>query len=88
MNFIKKLQNKPEYTRKTILWIIMAVAGLILLIFWIIIISQTIKGLEKQEIMEELNISALKEELEGLPAEIKENEFSTPDADFNKSPTF
>ncbi len=50
-NFIKKLREKPEEDKKMILWIIMAVVGLILFSFWIYSITSKLSRLKGEEII-------------------------------------
>ena len=67
MDFLDKLRKQPENVRKIILWVTVIIVGLILLTLWIINISQKIKKIEKEKVMEELNLPALKGSLQELP---------------------
>ncbi len=64
MDFIIKLQNKPEHIRKRILWATVIIIGLILIIFWITVSYQKIQGFQKQEFIEGVNLPALREQIQ------------------------
>ena len=63
MDFIKKLQEQPESTRKIILWLIIVIIGLGLTVWWINSSYQKIKDFQKEEVIKELNLPGF----EGLP---------------------
>ena len=56
MNFIKKLQNKPERIRKFILWIIVIIVALILASWWIYNSYAKFKNFKEEEFIKELNL--------------------------------
>ena len=64
MDFITKLQNKPEHIRKRILWALIIIIGLILIIFWIAFSYQKIQEFQKQEFIEGVNLPALREQIQ------------------------
>jgi len=64
MDFITKLQNKPEHIRKRILWALVIIIGLILIIFWIAVFYQKIQEFQKQEFIEGVNLPALREQIQ------------------------
>jgi len=66
MDFITRLQNKPEHIRKIILWTTVIIIGLILIIFWIIFSYQRIQEFQKQKFIEGTNLPALKEQIQNL----------------------
>jgi len=64
MDFVTKLQNKPEHIRKRILWALVIIIGLILIIFWIVVSYQKIQEFQKQEFIEGVNLPALREQIQ------------------------
>jgi len=64
---IKKIQNLPLEQRKIILWVIIAILGLALCVLWLKITKERLKGFEKEEIMEELNLPTFDKELLETP---------------------
>ncbi len=59
MNFLNKLQNKPIYVKKTILWLVIVILGLILTVIWINGSYKKIQKLKSQNIIQELNLPNL-----------------------------
>ena len=59
MKFLKELQKKPVVVKKRILWAIIIIVGLALALLWILIMSQNIKTLESENIIENLNIPTI-----------------------------
>jgi len=78
---LKKIQNLPLIKRKVIFWLIIIIFGLILFIFWVMSVRQTVSGFQKEKFLEELKLPEFQEELEKLPKpnveeeikELKEN---------------
>lgn len=58
MDFLDKIRKKPENERKMILWIIIIVVGLIFILLWIYTSQKSIRELEKEDIMEQINLPA------------------------------
>ena len=59
MKFIEQLQKKPVTTRKKILWAIMIIVGVLLALAWLLIMSENIKTLGSENIIDNLNIPEL-----------------------------
>jgi len=59
LDFLKKLQNKPIHVRKTILWSVIIILGLILAVLWINSSYKKIQKLKSQNIIQELNLPKL-----------------------------
>ena len=74
MDFLKKIQNLPLEKRKTILWIIVAVLGIILIFLYIRIATK-----RWQEI-ETIKLPSIKEELEKSSEEEPEEKKSEEDS--------
>lgn len=66
MDFITKLQNKPEHIRKRILWALVIIIGLVLIVFWIAVSYKRIQGFQGQEFIEETNLPVFKEQIQDL----------------------
>jgi len=64
---LKKIQNLPLIKRKIIFWLIIIIFGLILFIFWVMSVRQTVSGFQKEKFLEELKLPKFQEELEKLP---------------------
>ena len=77
--YLRRIQNLSLMKRKVIFWAIIIILGLILCIFWIRSIQQTIKASPKGKFFEEIKLPELKEKIENLPKpempklEIEEN---------------
>ncbi len=67
MNFLEKIRQKPEKTRKVIFWVIIIVVGSGLFLFWLIISYQQLKFFPKDKFIKELNISNLNKEIDKIP---------------------
>jgi len=67
MDFIKKLREQPESTRKIILWLIIIIMGLGSAVWWINSSYQKIKRFQKEEFIEKLDLTPLEEELKKFP---------------------
>ena len=61
MNFIKKLQNKPERIRKFILWIIVIIVALILASWWIYNSYAKFKNFPKEEFIKDIELPKFEE---------------------------
>jgi len=67
MNFITKLRNKPERTRKIMLWTVLIIVAAILLICWMYYSYIKIKSFQKEEfIIKELNMPSLEQEIKKI----------------------
>lgn len=66
-NLLLKIQGLPEFKRKIILWVVIAILALTLLSIYIENAQKRLKGLEMGEIREELQFPSLEEELKKLP---------------------
>lgn len=83
-DFLKKIQEKPLYIRKAILWTIVVIIGLGLLLLWIGQMGKTIKSFSrrKQRLMKRfssppiekklLEIEKEKEQIQGKIDKLKE----------------
>ncbi|KPJ55223.1 hypothetical protein AMJ47_01845 [Parcubacteria bacterium DG_72] len=56
MDFIKKLQKKPEHEKKIILWTVLIIVGLLFLLLWIYMSQKSIRELKTEDIIEQMNI--------------------------------
>ena len=56
MDFIKKLQNKPEREKKIILWSVLIIIGLLFLLLWIYMSQKSIRELKTEDIIEQINL--------------------------------
>ncbi len=56
MKFLEKIQQLPEKKRKIILWSIVIVLAVSLLFWWFNSFQKRIKGFQKEEFIEELNL--------------------------------
>ena len=65
--FIEKLQNKPENTKKIILWVTVIIVGLVLFFLWIINAKRSIQEFWKEDFFTNFNVSGFKEKMENLP---------------------
>ena len=61
MNFIKKLQNKPERIRRFILWIIVIIVALILASWWIYNSYAKFKNFPKEEFIKDIELPKFEE---------------------------
>lgn len=61
MEFIDNLRNKPEQTKKAIIWAIVIIIGLLALILWGLRAYNLVIGLNKAKVSDELNINKLQE---------------------------
>jgi len=61
VNFIKKLQNKPERIRKFILWIIVIIVALILASWWIYNSYAKFKNFPKEEFIKDIELPKFEE---------------------------
>ena len=68
MNFLEKIQNKPEHIRKRIFWVTIIIIGLILAIVWIFIVKNQIQNFQREKFIEGLNLSGLQDEINKIPA--------------------
>ncbi|MFH1656661.1 MAG: hypothetical protein ABH956_02710 [Candidatus Nealsonbacteria bacterium] len=67
MEFINKLRNQPKYIRKIILWSVMIFISIFLFILYIFNISNKIKNIKEDEIIDQLNLPYLEQEMQNLP---------------------
>ena len=67
MNFLKKIQNQPEGTRKIFLWIIIIILGFAFLFAWVQSLKQRLEGTQGQSIWEELKPPQFEEKVKNLP---------------------
>ncbi len=56
MDFIKKLQKKPEREKKIILWSVLIAVGLIFLLLWVYISQKSIRELKTEDVLEQMNL--------------------------------
>jgi len=56
MRFLEKIQRLPEKKRKVILWSIVTVLAVSLLFWWLNSFQNRVKGFQKEELIEELNL--------------------------------
>jgi len=56
MRFLEKIQRLPEKKRKVILWSIVTVLAVSLLFWWLNSFQNRVKGFQKEEFIEELNL--------------------------------
>lgn len=59
MDFIKKIQNLPEGTRKIILWVSLSVIGLILFFLWGWYSIRAVKSIDKDNLLNSMKIPEL-----------------------------
>lgn len=73
-DFINKLRNQPESTRKLILWVVVLIIGLGLTIWWINNSYRKIKEFPGEEVINKMNLPLTFPEgkVRGLPAFEKE----------------
>lgn len=55
---IKKLQGLPEKHKKIILWVIIAIIGIIFLIFWLNSVDKSIQKINTAGLINSLNVPA------------------------------
>ncbi len=67
MNFIQRLQNRPERERKIILWATVVIIGVISLSFLFDNFKKRLEDFKTEEFKEDLEIPFLEEEFENLP---------------------
>lgn len=67
MNFLEKIQNLPEETKKIILWTVIVIIGLALFTLFIKNFQQQLKSFEAEKFKEGLKLPDLGEELKWLP---------------------
>jgi len=46
LNFLKKIQNSPEYIKKIIFWLVIIILAVVLFLFWLKITEQRIKSFQ------------------------------------------
>lgn len=56
MDFIKKLQKKPEREKKIILWAVLIIVGLLFLLLWVYMSQKNIRQLKTEDILEQMNL--------------------------------
>ncbi len=56
MKFLERIQQLPEKKRKVILWSIVTILAISLLFWWFNGFQDRIKGFQKEEFIEELNL--------------------------------
>ncbi len=68
MNFLKKIQQKPERERKLILWITITIIGVILLYLWWILFKKETRKMLNSDTFEKINSSSkdLKDEYQKI----------------------
>ncbi len=80
MSFLEKIRQKPEGTRKIILWAIVVIVAAILIIFWAFNLKQKIITFQKEDFLKKINLSEFQEKIKGLP----ELEINISEEDKNK----
>ena len=63
MNFLQRIQQRPEWVRRTILWAIVIIVGLALGTNLVMRISKSFKQFPKEKIIEKMNIPTLGEKI-------------------------
>ena len=72
MDFFKKIQNLPEFQRKIVFWIILALVAIIAFSFWVARAKQKLKSFGEKEFFEK--IEPFPRETEGFQTEdLEEN---------------
>ena len=65
--FLKKIQEKPEKTRRIILWAIVSLAGIFLIGIWGIVNFNKIGKFNKENFSKLLNLPSLQEKINSNP---------------------
>lgn len=55
MDFIKKLQNKPDGEKKIILWSVIIFAAIIFIGLWLYVCSKNLKEFQESDILKQVN---------------------------------
>lgn len=66
-DFLAKLQNQPESTKKIILWLTVIVIGLVLIVIYVKHIQKTIANFNIEDLSRQLNLPSFGEQLKNLP---------------------
>lgn len=66
-NIISNLRNKPEKTKKIILWITIIALGSIMAIWWMGFSLNRISNFNQQDFISKINIQGLENELRNIP---------------------
>lgn len=66
-DFLAKLQNQPESTKKIILWLTVIVIGLALIVIYVKHIQKTIANFNIEDLSRQLNLPSFEEQLKDLP---------------------
>ena len=72
MDFIKKLQKKPEREKKIILWSVLIAVGLLFLSIWVYMSQKNIRELKTEDIIEQMNLPP-KEEIPKIKEPVEED---------------
>jgi len=67
MSLLDKIRNQPEYIRKIIVWFVVIIFGLILLFFWLKVVSSKIKEVEKEDFLGKTDFSEIKDGFKNIP---------------------
>lgn len=65
--FLKNLQEKPESTRKVILWSVVVVVSIILLVFWLSGVKSRVRNFQQSDFLKESGVSELQQTIKSLP---------------------
>ncbi len=76
MKFLKKIREKPEKTRKIILWSIVAPLGIIFAVWWIYIVKNNIKSISETPLLKTTSSPAeeIEKEIEAVKNTFNEEE--------------
>lgn len=76
MKFLKKIREKPEKTRKIILWSIVAPLGIIFAVWWVYIVINNIKNISETPILKTTSspVEEIEKEIEAVKNTFNEEE--------------
>jgi len=64
--FLKKIQEKPESTRKIIFWFVMVFLAILFFGLWVLSFQQKLVSLDRNKVRQEMNLSTIEEELKTI----------------------
>ncbi len=74
MNFLQKIREQPILIKKIIFWVLIVFISLCLLFWWLKIAQRRVETFKKENIMNDINISVLKEKLDSTSSvQLKED---------------
>lgn len=66
MSFIQKIQNQPEHIRKLILWVVVAIVGIVLAVLWFLSMKSSFEKLRGENVLSKFAPSIPEEKLNEL----------------------